>query len=72
MAERKNHTFAQVMGNKEARSSRAGESRKKPLFAHMEFNSETEDLVRFQKAFVGEVENTGMTYNRQESFNVER
>ncbi|CAI8613624.1 unnamed protein product [Vicia faba] len=37
----------------------------------MEFDREMENLARFEKTFVGIVENPGMTYNIQESFNLE-
>lgn len=39
---------------------------KKIPFAHLEYNMEETNLVRFQKAFVGVVENPGATYNLQE------
>lgn len=40
-----------------------GAHKPKTLFAHMEFNREIEDLARFEKAYVGVVENPSMTYN---------
>lgn len=48
-----------------------GGANKKPLFTHLEFNGEVEDLARFEKAYVGIVENPSMTYNILESFNFE-
>ena len=44
---------------------------KKIPFAHLECNIEGADLLRFQKAYVGMVENLGTTYNMQEYFNIE-
>ncbi|XP_058739184.1 uncharacterized protein LOC131611080 [Vicia villosa] len=56
-----NRSFAQVVANKG----------KKPNFAHMEFNVGEDQLARFEKSFIGVVENPGMTYNMQEYFNME-
>lgn len=44
---------------------------KKIPFAHLEYNMEEADLLRFQKAFVGEVEILGITFNIQDHFNNE-
>lgn len=42
-----------------------------PYLAHLEFNMEVEYLVHLKQAFIGLVENLGMTYNVQEAFNME-
>lgn len=44
---------------------------KKILFAYLKYNMEEADLLRFQKAYLGVVENLGETYNMQEYFNME-
>ncbi|XP_058783008.1 uncharacterized protein LOC131657654 [Vicia villosa] len=44
---------------------------KKIPFAHLEYNVKEEDLIRFQKAYVGVMETPGETSNMQERFNKE-
>lgn len=41
---------------------------KNSTFAHLQFNIEEKDLSRFEKAYIGVVENAGMTYNNHEAF----
>lgn len=45
-------------------------NKQKPLFTHMEFNWDLNDLDRLDKAYMGIVENPGMTYNIQNSFHL--
>lgn len=45
--------------------------KQKSVFTHMEYNRKVEDLVRFERAYVGVVGNSGTTYNIQESFILE-
>lgn len=40
---------------------------RKPVFSHVHFNMEKEDMKRFELAYVGVMEKHGMTYNVQES-----
>lgn len=42
-----------------------------PSFAHIKFDMEEEDMVRFKRAFIDVVENLGITYNVQEAFDME-
>ncbi|KAI5399171.1 hypothetical protein KIW84_064523 [Lathyrus oleraceus] len=44
---------------------------RKPTFAHLQFDIEKEKLERFRKAFVGVVEDPGVTYNIQKAFYTE-
>lgn len=48
-----------------------GSKEQKPNFAHLQFNCEDKKLQRFEKSFIGVVENVGMTYNIQEAFHFE-
>lgn len=43
---------------------------KKLLFAHLTFNIEERDMVRFKKAYIGVVEDLGMSYNVQNDFHI--
>ncbi|CAL5184049.1 unnamed protein product [Lathyrus oleraceus] len=43
----------------------------KPSFAHLQFNIEKKDIVRFDNAFVGVVEKSSSTYNVQEALHSE-
>lgn len=42
-------------------------SETKPSFAHLQFNVEKKEMVRFEKAFVGVAEKSESTYNMQEA-----
>lgn len=63
MAGGSNRTYAQVVREKDIYQNQGRGKRNKALFVHKEYNIEAEDLVRFKRAYVGEVENLGMTYN---------
>ncbi|XP_058758209.1 uncharacterized protein LOC131631431 [Vicia villosa] len=68
----KRKTYAQVVSNQNNRKvvDNLTHAKKVP-FAHLEYNLEEEELTKFQKAFVGVVENSGTMYNLQEYFNME-
>ncbi|CAI8595928.1 unnamed protein product [Vicia faba] len=64
--------YAQVVNNNYSkRSWGVMEQAKKIMFAHLEYNLEDADMERFHNAYIGVVENLGVTYNMQEYFNME-
>lgn len=63
MAGGSNRTYAQVVREKDIYQNWGRGKRNKALFVNKEYNIEAEDLVRFKRAYVGEVKNLSMTYN---------